>query len=59
MLSDKGDLAGAEHALQQALRIRKATIGPTARDTLVQENTCLPRSKWKGAWRSPCRNDCS
>ena len=48
MLSDKGDLAGAEHALQQALRIRKATIGPTARDTLVEENNLLTTLEMEG-----------
>ena len=41
MLSDKGDLAGAESALRQSLKIRMETVGPTNRDTLIVEHNLL------------------
>jgi eukaryotic-like serine/threonine-protein kinase len=48
MLSDKGDFAGAEHALRQALQIRIQTIGPTARDTMVEQSNLLTTVEMEG-----------
>ena len=48
MLSDKGDFAGAERALRQALQIRIQTIGPTARDTLVEQSNLLTTIEMEG-----------
>jgi serine/threonine-protein kinase len=41
MLSDRGDFAGTERMLAQVLDIRRRTVGPTARDTLVDEHDLL------------------
>ena len=48
MLSDRGDLAGAERALRQALQIRIQTIGPTARDTLIEQSNLLTTVEMEG-----------
>jgi serine/threonine-protein kinase len=48
MLSDKGDLAGAERALRQSLAIRMETVGPRHRDTLIVEHNLLVTLELEG-----------
>ncbi len=50
MLDDKGDLAGSEDALRQALRIRLATLGPTHHDTLAVEHNLLVVVEYRGRY---------
>jgi serine/threonine-protein kinase len=48
MLSDKGDLAGAERALRRSLAIRLETVGPRHRDTLIVEHNLLVTMELEG-----------
>ena len=48
MLSDKGDLAGAERALRQSLAIRMETVGPQHRDTLIVQHNLLVTLELEG-----------
>jgi serine/threonine-protein kinase len=48
MLSDKGDLAGAERALRESLAIRMETVGPHHRDTLIVEHNLLVTLEMEG-----------
>ncbi len=41
MLSDRGDFAGAERTLRQALAIRRQSMGAFARETLIDEGNLL------------------
>lgn len=50
MLEDKGDLAGAEQALNEALRIRMATVGPSHHDTIAVESNLLWLMEYEGRY---------
>jgi len=50
MLDDKGDLAGAEAALRQALSIRLATVGPDHHDTMAVESNLLVVVEYQGRY---------
>jgi len=50
MLEDKGDLAGAEKALNEALRIRTATVGPNHHDTIAVESNLLWLMEYEGRY---------
>ena len=50
MLEDKGDLPGAERALDDALKIRMATVGPDHHDTIAVESNLLWLLEFEGRY---------
>ena len=54
MLSDKGDLAGAERALRRSLAIRMETVGPSIAIRSSSSTTCWSRSSSKAASPNRC-----